>query len=267
MTHKQILESLSASKVVQAIDEDLARLTFRALCFKSEDEQCGAILSQLLLRWNCILQAEEGISDNYKNITVLAIAVLLHKYGYAEATLTDRALRAIDLLNKSVALSDHFFHRSGEIKKFICSEPVRLKRRPSQPESVTFYRPKDLISIQLEQKFYAAYIHSDSGVNESPVIEFYNGVFDHQPTIDEVVNLPAIGNQYQDDTERVSYFRISGMKFLPDPANQIQLIASAIDKVPNQGDLQESIGLYCMEDLFSIIDVIQRFKPRMNQLP
>ena len=138
-----------------------------------------------MLRWNCILNADkDAVTDNYKLITTLGLCIQLHKYGFADKDLTAKALKAIDKLNKDVVLSDDFFRKSDEIKKIINLTPVSLKRKPTIPENITFYREKDVISIQLDNKFYPAYIHKLTGTNESPIIEFYNGT----KTINKIEN-------------------------------------------------------------------------------
>lgn len=259
MTHQQILDKLASKYLVKSIDEDLARLTYYAMCFEKDyNNQFKYIFPKLMLRWNCVLNAgKEAVTDHYKQITLLGLCILLHKYGFADKDLTGKALQSIDQLNDAVALSDDFFRKSEEIKKIIQSVPVQLKRKPAIPESITFYREKDVISIQLDNKFYPAYIHKLTGVNESPVIEFYNGVFDKVPTIKEIETLNAIGRIYNDGTERVSHFSVNGMKFLPDLANQIKLIGSCVEQKPSNKHLEKSIGLYTVNDLFQIQEDIR----------
>lgn len=259
MTHQQILDKLASKYLVKSIDEDLARLTFEAMCYEENiDKQLSYILPKLLNRWNCILKADKSISDNYKNITFLALAILLNKYGFIDTGINNTAIKAIDELNKNVALSDDFFMKSEEIKQFIFSTPLPLKRKPTVPESITFYRAKDVISIQLENRFYAAYIHKISGINESPIVEFYDKIFDKNPTLKELENLPAKGQLSAGNVTRICYFSISGMKYLPDLANQIQLVGSSIENSPINNHLEEQIGLRTMSDIFTIQTVIKR---------
>lgn len=254
MTHQQILDKLASKHLVRSIDEDLARLTYYAMCFEKDyEKQFTYIFPKLMLRWNCVLNAnKDAVTDNYKLITILGLCIQLHKYGFADKDLTEEALKAIDKLNEAVVLSDDFFRKSDEIKKIISSVPVQLKRKPTIPESITFYREKDVISIQLGNKFYPAYIHKLTGANESPVIEFYDGVFDKVPTIQDLENLNAKGQVYNDGTERVSRFSVSGMKYLPDLANQVKLISACVDQKPSDKHLGESIGLYAVKDLFQL---------------
>lgn len=256
MTHQQILDKLASKYLVQSIDEDLARLTYYAMCFDKNnyiDNQLNYILPRLMLRWDCILFADkDAVTDNYKLITTLALCIQLHKYGFSSKDLAEKAIKAIDKLNNGVVLSDDFFRKSEEIKKVINSTPVQLKRKPTIPENVTFYREKDVVSIQLDNKFYSAYIHKLTETNGSPIIEFYNGVFDKMPTIKELDKLTAKGEVYNDGIERVSHFSVSGMKFLPDLANQVKLIGSCVEQKPSNLHLEKSIGLYAIKDLFQL---------------
>lgn len=262
MTHQQILDKLAAKHLVQSIDEDLARLTFEAMCFDKSnyiDKQFDYIFPKLLLRWNCVLIAsKESVTDNYKQKTTIALCVQLHKYGFADKNLTAKSLKAIDDLNKAVALSDDFFRKSDEIKSMISSIPIQLKRKPTIPESITFYRAKDVVSFQLDNKYYAAYIHELIGINQSPILEFYNGIFDKVPTIKELDKLKAKGQVYNDGIERVSHFSVSGMKFLPDLANQIQLISACVEKQPSNEHLKKPDWQFTSSDLFKIQSVLNQ---------
>ena len=257
MTHQQIIDKLAARHLVQSIDEDLARLVYTAMRFHKDDsKQHSFILTKLLLRWNCVLKASDADPGHYKSKTVLALAILLHKYGFADPKITSEALMAIDDLNTGVVLSDDFFRKSDEIKKFLTSEPAKLKRKPVVPENITFYRPKDVISIQLDNRYYGAYVHRLSAPNETVIIEFYDGVFDQVPTMSELEKLPAKGQLFNDGVERVANFSICGLKFLPDLANQVKLVSACIETKPSNAHLSESIGLYTVKDIFSIQDDI-----------
>ncbi|WP_149208119.1 hypothetical protein [Flavobacterium johnsoniae] len=258
MTHQQILDKLAAKHLVKSIDDDMARLTFDAMCYEKDTEkQLSRILPQLLNRWNCILNADE-ISNNYKQKTILVLSIILHKYGFKDDTINKKAIDAIDLLNKEVVLSDDFFRKSEDIKQFIISPPISLKRKPSIPESITFYRKGDVISIQLENHFYAAYIHLITRMNESPVLEFYNGVFDKIPTWDDLKDLSAKGEFYNSGIERITRFSVYGLKYLPDTANQIQLIKACVDNPPVNPGLKESVGAYSVINLFKLQSVITK---------
>jgi hypothetical protein len=254
MTHQQILDKVAAKSLVASIDEDLTRLTWMAMTsHKQTSEQMMYIFSRLFMRWNCVLEADsQEIPNLYKHKTSFVIAVVLHKYGYADSDVTSKALNAVDKLNDAVALSDDFFKKSNEIKQFLKSTPTILKRRPVMPDSMTFYRNKDVISIQLDNKFYAAYIHCLHKQNEIPIIEFYDAVFDKVPTMKMLEKIIAKGQKYNDGVERVSRFAISGMKYMPDPANQIKHVSACIQEPPSIAHLERSVGLYAFSDIFEM---------------
>ncbi len=254
MTHQQILDKLAARKLVQSIDEDLARLISDAMSVHKNDltGQLANFLPKLMVRWNCVLLADREISMDYRHKTVLALAILLHKYGFADQTITDQAIQAIDALNAGVVLSDDFYRKSDDIKAFIQTIPVPLKKKPSYAESLTFYRGEDVISIQLEQKYYAAYIHYIQGVNESPVLEYYDGEFDQVPTLAELEKLPARGAVFNDGIARISLYAVNGLKFLPDMAGQIQLISACVKKKPSNGHLVKPDWQYTLSNLFDM---------------
>lgn len=264
MTHQQILDKLAARHLVQSIDEDLARLITRTMSFAKHDKKIAAnplvyFLPKMQLRWDCILKADDReVTDNYRQTTTLALAVNLHKYGFADKSITGDAIKSIDALNKSIALSDDFFRKSDEIKNFISSPPVELKRKPTLPDSTTFYRPKDVVSIQIGKKYYCAYIHKLSNPNESPVIEFYDRVFDKVPALQMLENIKAKGQVYNEGIERISKYSVAGMKFLPDLANQVKLVSACVETPPSNKDLQKSVGLYTVSDIFEIQDDIKR---------
>lgn len=262
MKHSQILDKLAAKYLVETMDDDLSRLVWWAMTGssnKTPQEQLKTILPEFLLRWDCTLKpsAEKG-KKHYRNKALVAMATLLHKYGFSKPSITSQAIDAIDALNKAVVLSDDFERKSVYIKELLQSPPVPLKRRPALPESITFYRPKDIIAIELENIFYIAYIHTDTGINQSPVVEFYEQTFDKVPTLEELKNTRAIGEKYSDGTTKISKFSISGLKYLPDPAGQVTLIASAIDTPPYNSHLKSPIGLYTTSTIFQIQPIIKR---------
>ena len=240
MTHQQILDKIADKSLAISIDEDLARLTGDAMTYyEQREDRITYILPKLFLRWNCVLEADNNkISDLYKQKTILAIAVCLHKYGFSDNDIILKALDSIDKLNDATALSDDFFRKSKEIKQFLNSTPTILKRRPLVPNNITFYRAEDVISIQLNKKYYAAYIHYLYRPNEIPIIEFYDAVFDKVPTMAELENVPAKGEIGNDGIEELMRFFVPGIKFLPDLANQIKLVSACIKEPPSISHLK-----------------------------
>ncbi|UMZ13895.1 hypothetical protein I9018_09405 [Pseudomonas sp. MPFS] len=262
MKHQQLLEKLAARHLVQALDEDLARLAWRAMVAQQQGHQGSlnnAVLPSLLARWNCVLLADESqVAPLYRHKAWLALATLLHKYGLAEPSITARAVEAIEELNRAVALGDKFHQRSQEFSAGLQAPPVALARKPALPDSITFYRAGDVLAIQLEGRFYAAYVHRLGSINESPIIEFYAQVFDQVPTLEQLQQTPAQGELYNDGIRRKSLYGVSGIKFQPDPAGQVTLIAACVAHPPDSSHLAPSVGLYAVSDILRIQDTIRR---------
>ncbi len=263
ITHAQALMKLAADILVQTLDEDLARLLADTMARARHDASIAAnpsasVLPPLLRRWNCVLQAgDDAASPLYRDKTVVALAILLHKYGIADAGILDRADAAIDALNEAVALSDDFHRKTGAIKTaFLRTPPAPLKRAPGLPDSLTFYRAGDVVSYQLEGRYHAVFVHRCAQTNQSPVIEFYDAVFDHVPAIDELRDKPARGRRYNDGSARIERMSVAGMKFMPDPAGQFVLIKACVDTPPDSSRLGEPVGLYGVSDVFDLQDSV-----------
>jgi hypothetical protein len=261
MNHQIILKELSASNLIDSMNTDLALLTIRSMSelkWKRIPDQISYILPKLLLRWNCVLQAESiVVTKNYKAKTSLALATLLHKYGFADKKLTKEAITAIDYLNDTVALGDVFYKKTSEVKALLLSTPIALKKAPSFPKAQsTFYREKDVLSFQLGQNFYAAYVHGDSGTG-SPIWEFYDTVFSKAPTLDKLKDICAKGQAYNDGTKGTALFSIFGANFSPDPANQILIIASSNTKKPSTKHLKSLDLGPASVDLFNLQDHLE----------
>lgn len=259
INHAQALKKLAADTLVQTLDEDLARLMTSIMAYAKHDAELAAnpgasALPQVMHRWNCILEADdETVAALYRHKTVVALAILLHKYGIADAGINARADAAIDALNDAVALSDDFHRKTADIKQaFLQTSPVALKRAPGLPDSLTFYRAGDVVSYQLNGRYYAAYVHKCAGINTSPVIEFYDAVFDHVPSIDALHDKPAKGRRYNDGDRRIERMSVTGMKFMPDPAGQVVLVKACVETPPDNSHLQKSTGLYVVSDIFDM---------------
>ncbi|WP_343738692.1 hypothetical protein [Achromobacter sp.] len=64
ITHAQALKKLAADILIQTLDEDLARLLADTMARARHDAAIAAnpsdsVLTRLLRRWNCVLQAGE----------------------------------------------------------------------------------------------------------------------------------------------------------------------------------------------------------------
>ncbi|UII32927.1 hypothetical protein LVD17_03665 [Fulvivirga ulvae] len=262
MKHKQIIDKIGVGQLAQAIEEDLIRLINLTMSLKrggSIKDIPSYVLPLLLTRWDCVLLAEDGIAIHYKEKVVLTLATLLHKYGLSDKIITDKAINAIDHLNEAVVLSDDFYRKSPQIKDLLLTKPLEWKRRPKIPKNTTFFRPNDIVSIKLDDKYYVAYIHELTGVNESPILEFYDSVFENKPAIEDITALKAKGEKYNDGKVRIAHFAIYGMKYQPDFANQVHLIrAGNLEMIPDNSHLEEAIGLFTVSDLFAIQKTIEK---------
>lgn len=264
--HRQILDKLAARFLVQALDENFAYAVSRGMgrAGKIESLEEQKIWQKILNRWDAVLQngGRPKINGLYRQKALLALALTAHKYGLNIDNIRPQALAAIDALNAQVALSDDFERKSPDIKAFLHTPPRPPKRRPPLPENITFYRPQDIIAIRHKQHFYTAYIHEDTGINEIPVIEFYDHVSDTPPTLAEIQKHPARGAHYQDGTTRIARYAVAQMKYHPDPAGQISLIAAAIPRPPSHEHLAPAVGLYQLTDIFTLQnDIEYLFRP------
>lgn len=267
MKHSQILNNLASDDLNEAIDDDVSLAVLDSMTgywneYLEPESIASRALPLILARWNCVLQSTntDEVSELYKAKSFVIMAVTLHKYAIVDAHITQQAIKAIDLLNDEVALSDTFYRQSPDIKTFLQTEPKPLKRRPNSLKAVTFYRANDIISIQLDDKFFMAYIHTLIGANKSPIIEFYDVVFDHQPTLVDIKkNNIAFGQSYNDGTTRKSCFSVTGLKFLPDLSNQVHLIAACASNSlkPDNQHLGDSVGVYTSLDVLSIQSIIR----------
>ncbi|WP_370679097.1 hypothetical protein [Comamonas sp. GB3 AK4-5] len=255
MTHAQALKKLAADTQVQALDEDIARLVAWAMLGNKKDPvDPTRVLPPLLQRWNCVLQAGDAVASAlYRHKTAVALAILLHKYGIQDQAINARAEAGMDALNQAVALDDDFFRKTEAIKTaFLQTPPAPLKRSPAMPDHLSFYRAGDVVSLQVGAAFHVLYVHRCARTNESPVIEFYETVFDHVPTMQELEGARARGQRYNDGRERISKYSVSGMKFMPDPAAQLVLVKACVETGPDNRHLEPGVGLYTVSDIFRV---------------
>jgi len=263
MKHKQIIDKIGFEQLNESIEDNLIRLVTRGMARKnggSLDDVEAYVLPLMLTRWNCLLLAETGLAKYYKEKVYVILATLLHKYGFSDKHITEKALEAIDVLNDNVVLSDDFFRKSPKIKEFLKTKPTALKRKPSRQKNTTFFRENDLVSINIDNTYYIAFVHKLTGVNESPVIEFYDETFNRPPKLEDIKIKKARGQQYNDGMVHASKFAIYGMKYQPDLANQIHLLSASENSAmaPDSSHLEESIGVYTVSNLFTIQDTIRK---------
>ncbi len=257
-THAQALKKLAADTLVQTLDEDVARLLGHAMArgkhAAGATDPAAFVLPPLLRRWNCVLQAGDATATpRYRDTAAVALAIVLHKYGIADDAVNARADAGIDALNDAVALSDDFHRKTDAIKSALLrTPPVPLRRAPGQPDNLSFHRAGDVVSFQLDGRHHAAYVHGCARTNESPIVEFYDAVFDRLPTFAELAGTLARGVPCNDGRRHVSKFSVSGMKFVPDPAGQVVLVKAAVEAGPDNRALAPSVGLYTVSDIFQL---------------
>ena len=100
-----------------------------------------------------------------------------------------------------------------------------------------------VVAMELDGRFHALYVHGCARTNQSPIVEFYDAVFDHVPQMAELADVRARGRRYNDGVGRVARFSISGLKFLPDPASQFTLVKACVETPPDPGHLQPSSSI------------------------
>ncbi|MFB7919470.1 hypothetical protein [Streptomyces sp. NPDC056061] len=262
MKHQQILEKLAARGLVRSMDEELARWVQHRMRppgpSHAEIEQ--AVLPPVLLRWRCLFDAED-VDPASRNVALVALATLLHKYGFRDPGTTAAALRAVDDLNRDVVLSDAFERRSPEIKELLASAPVPLTRRPRRPRALSFLRPGDVISFEVSGRFHAAFVRDMHGGNEFPVIEFYAGSFGRPPVWAELSGRAAAAERGR------ARFGVVGLAQLPDPARQVRVVEAPRPQPPTGEEPRPGEGLWTLTDLMSLQeDVFRLFGGRPDDV-
>ncbi|HSX97736.1 MAG TPA: hypothetical protein VLG91_10140 [Streptomyces sp.] len=247
MKHQQVLDKLAARGHVRALDEELARWVHWQMLAPppTREELVHGVIAPVLSRWRCLFDCDE-VSASTKNVVWVALATVLHKYGLQDTAITTEAVRAVDDLNREVALSDAFERQSEDIKQFLSMAPTPLTRKPSVPRPLTFLRAGDVLSIELGGRFHAAYVWKIEGLNESPVIEFYAGTFSRPPTMADLT-----GREAAKPAARAR-FHVTGLTYLPDPAHQVRTVVAAHADGPKGGEPVPGRGLYTMTDVMSL---------------
>lgn len=258
MNHKQILDTLAAASLVKALEFDIAYATNRNMLGPKWDKPdpasvSKAVISGVLRRWRCALDAPEAeVTANYKAKVWLAMAVLFHKYGFNDATVTAEARKAIDFLNKTVALSDHFFRKTDEIRCLLASPASALSKRPGHAEHVTFWRAGDVVAYMLDGWAYALYVHEVPLGNEVPLVELYDMRQRTRPELADLRGCKALGIELNDNRRYINILSLYGMRHQPDFAHQFHLLGTAPDFAPDQSQLNQGIGEYTLSDIFQL---------------
>ena len=258
--YKQALDLLDARSLVMSLDHDLTRLIRRELSASpgGSDDIADRVLKNILLRWNCALSAaDDEVTARQKNLIVVTLPLLLHKYGIQDPSLNSKAYQAIEALNREVILSDSFYRKSSAIKELL-SSPVALRsRKPARPADLTFWRTGDLVAYQIGGKFYALYIHGIVGANEAPIVEFMDMETSYRPVRDDVLGKKARGIPFKDGVLHVQHYLVYGMRDMPDPANQFHLLGNMPQYKPDQTHLAPPIGMGIVTDVFRLADEVR----------
>ncbi|MDV9196505.1 hypothetical protein [Streptomyces sp. Wh19] len=85
MKHQQILDKLAARGLVRVMDEELARWVKHRMSppGRTHAEVEQDVIPPVLLRWRCLFDAED-VGPAAKDIARVALATLLHKYGFQD---------------------------------------------------------------------------------------------------------------------------------------------------------------------------------------
>ncbi|CCN38716.1 hypothetical protein VIBNISFn27_p10177 [Vibrio nigripulchritudo SFn27] len=177
---------------------------------------------------------------------------------------TTSGVNAIRLLNQNVQLSDAFARQESRMIRLLCDPPTPLNRRPKRPAPLSFYRPGDVVVFFYQGVYISAYIDGDVGVNEAPILEFYEGVFTTQPSYEQLASLRAYGVANPEDGTHLSRSRyaVFHMTYLPDLAQQITLIASGIEQGPRTDHLKPSLYAYVVSDILRLQTLLGNISQR-----
>ncbi|MBK0011328.1 hypothetical protein [Stenotrophomonas sp. S41] len=252
--HLDVLKLLAAAGLVEAIDGDVKRCALWARlppeAAEREPAKIGAeVIENVLLRWNCILQADPAeVAPLYVHKTALALAVCLHRQGFADAELTDAAVAAIAALNAAVALNDVFHRRRADIEALLRSPALMPARRPSHAKAHTAWRAGDVVGMQVGDRHHAFHVLEVS--QGAPIVEFYDIVQDTPLAWEHLQGVIARGKQLNDGCEYLDRYALYRLQYQPDPAHQFRLLASGIAQGPDSAHLARHSGLYVVTDVF-----------------
>lgn len=252
--HLDVLKLLAATDLVAAIDGDVKHCSRKARlppeAATCEPAQIGAeVIANVLLRWNCILQADPvEVAPLYAHKTALALAVCVHRQGFADAQLTDAAVAAIAALNAAVALNDVFHRRRADIEALLRSPAVMPARRPPLAKAHTAWRSGDVVGMQVADRHHAFHVLEVS--QGAPIVEFYDIVQAMPLAWQQLQGVNARGGRSDDGSAYLDRYALYGLQQQPDPAHQFRLLASGIAQGPDNAHLARHWALYAVTDIF-----------------
>lgn len=266
MRHQQILDKLAAGAVAPTVRDEvriLAQKSFFAAGHEgSEGVRYADVVPAVKGRWWFPLDATREGSDasegermnGYK--VAIALATALHEVGLVDPELTESAIVGIHALNDAVWLSDAFLRRTDDMIALLRSTPPPLTRKPNPRETLTFTRGGDVLAIRLRRCWVAGHVHLVDGPNRHPHVELYERTFAQLPDPSEVVGTRAWGHAYHGHGQaNVTRLVVTGLRHLPDPAEQIHLVASGATVSPDNAHLHDEGIIGTHVDLFEFLEM------------
>ena len=266
MRHQQIFDKLAAGAVTQTVRDEVRILAQKSFFSAKHQGLDGAqhadVVPAVKERWHFLLDAARQGSDPpegdrmtaYK--VAIALAAALHEVGLADSELTELAIDGIHALNDAVWLSDAFLHQTDEMIALLRTSPSALTRKPTTRETLTFTRGGDVLAIRLRRNWVVGHVHVVDGPNQHPHIELYERTFTPLPDPSAVVGTRAWGQTYQGSGQaNVTRLIVSGLRHLPDPAEQIHLIASGVTVTPDNSHLHDEGNVGTHVDLFELLEL------------
>ena len=266
MRHQQILDKLAAGAVAPTARDEVRILAqksfFSARHQGAEGAQYADVVPAVKERWHFVLDPARQLSDASESDRMnaykaaIALATALHEVGLVDPELTRLAIDGIHALNHAVWLGEDFLRRTDDMIALLRSSPVSLTRKPTTRETITFTRGGDLLAVRLRTHWVVGHVHLVDGPNTHPHIELYERTFARRPDPCEVVGTRAWGYMYE-GRERANVTRliVSGLRHLPDPAEQIHLIASGVAVPPDNSHLHDERIVGTHVDLFELLEM------------
>lgn len=272
MKHQQILDKLALGAIPSLVQDETHMLARQSFYEAKHDGHRGAryaeVVPPLLRRWGPLMTRHGDQSELMTGHRVaIALATCLHKVGLIEPSLTERALRGIDELNDAVWLSDEFARQSPAYADLLRSTPPALSKAPAVREPLTFTRPGDLLAINTTRGYVLAHVHGDTGTNEAPILELYRQIYPVLPAADQVVGTQAAGEQLGNGPVTNSHIAVVGLRHIPDPADQILLLASGQNRTPDTSHLTTKDYLHTRMSLYEFLDYLESPSSRLTPTP
>ena len=252
---KRFLKHLH-TPVVSALDEevsDFSRLWFirRQHSGESVEDARARLLDALRARWR--------FDDPARQELVLPIALTLHRYGWAVADLAESADLAMQAFVARV--QPRAVERlAPKLRELLTTEPQPLRRRPAVKRGWTQFREGDVLSIRLRDSYHAAHAWkvSQDGQGSQPILRFYDAVYGHPPTIEELRGASTRGEPLSDGRVHDTSFGIYGLRLQPDPADQVAIVEAGVARGPDSSQLAPAVALWTVTHLFDLGRTIDR---------